>query len=333
MYRGDDVLMFVSNKPDVVSFAVLICFDCIAMQGEKQMFEQLRVAAPETADNSSINWNLLFVPQYNEGPEHVEFLGFAESFLNRGGSIYNTADSAVAFVNAPAAKHGRTVSGFGRSSIFYRAGRWQSIGAKGPLDRVPGTYAIESLNPSLMRARFREDGPSVHRFSFLKPWETVKNSGSSRLPLINARSKKVSQIGDLAEWKNVPALTKVFGDWLREDLASGDAAFIGKTSIEDEYSHIRKQLFWSDARTDERLGRIVDLLLLGFLAPCRRPEINPDHWQQLAEKWYDDDHGQAIVHFAVVSSLLQLLDSVSFSDSSPLCSGSCGTMYFVVIDG
>jgi hypothetical protein len=184
-----------------------------------------------------------------------------------------------------------------------------------------------------MRARFREDGPSVHRFSFLKPWKTGKEAGADRLPLRNARSKRVRANGDLGEWQNVSALTKVFGDWLRDDLASSEDAFIGRTDIHDEYSNIREKLLLPDDRTDERLGQIVDLLLLGFRGPCRRPEINPDHWQQLDGEWRHDDHGQAIVQFAVVSSLLRLLDSVAFGSSSVLCSGSCGTMYFAVIDG
>lgn len=333
MYCGRDVLMFISNEPEVVAFAVLICFDCIAVQGEKAMFDQLRDAAPKTTPNSSFNWHLLVVPQYNDDPEHLEFRSFADAFLNRGGSIYNTADSAVAFVNAADEKHGRSSRGFGRSSIFYRAGRWQQITAQGPLDRIPGTYAVEVIGPGLMRARFREDGPSVHRFSFVKPWVITKQSGASRVPLLNARSAKIDSVGTMGEWEIVPVLSKVFTDWVPDDLAVTDPAFSGRVDIRDEFAAIRQALIGLANEHADRLVSVVDLLILGHQDPCQSPKFNPDTWQLPTNDWRNDDHGKAIVQLAMVSSLLQLVSAVHFNDSSLLCTGICGRVYFAVVDG
>ncbi len=333
MYCGEDVILFASNKPEVVSFAVLICFDCIANDGQRPMFDQLVDGAPDTAADSSINWHMLLVPQYNDEPEHPDFLDFAASFLNRGGSTYNTADSAVAFVNASAPAYGRSVCGFGRSSIFYRAERWQSIPPKGPLTVIPDTYALEKLNANLMRARFREDGPCLHRFSFLKPWKVLRESGSSRIPLRTARSRNVKPDGTLDKWQHVAVMPKVFCDWLQEDLAGTDAAFSGKLSISEEYGDVRKTLLAFQTSTPERLDQVMNLLLLGFRDPHLAPEINPDLWQKPYNEWRDDDHGQAIVQFAATSSLLRLLGNVRFYQDSAICSGTCGTLHFVVIDG
>lgn len=333
MYCGEDVILFTSNGPEVFSFAVLICFDCIARDGQRPMFDQLLDGAPETAPDSSINWHMLLVPQYNDKPEHPEFLKFAASFLNLGGPTYNTADSAVAFVNASAPAHGRSIGGFGRSSIFYRAGRWQSIPEQGPLDVIPDTYALEKLNADLMRARFREDGPCLHRFSFLKPWTVLRESGSSRIPLLIARSRNINPDGTLDDWQHVPAMPKVFGDWLQEDLASTATAFKGRISIGDEYADVRKTLLTLKTSAPERLNQIMDLLLLGFQDPHRMPKVNPDLWQKRHHEWRDDDHGQAIVQLAATSSLLRLLDNVRFHEGFAFCSGTCGTFHFVIIDG
>jgi hypothetical protein len=64
------------------------------------MFVQMLDAAPEIGLSASFNLQVLFVPQFNDSPEHDSFLNFADAFLNQGGSTLNTADSAVAFINS-----------------------------------------------------------------------------------------------------------------------------------------------------------------------------------------------------------------------------------------
>jgi predicted amidohydrolase len=333
MYRGQDVLIFTSNQPEAIALGVLICFDCIAEKGQTAMFDQLRAAAPRPAPNSSFNWRLLLVPQHNNDPEHDEFHDFAEAFLWNGSPNYNTADSAVAFINSAYESHGRSTRGFGRSSIYYRANRWQESTPDGPLNRIPGTYAVETLRPGLMRARFREDGPSVHRFSFVKPWITTKHSGASRVPLLNAMSAKIDSAGNLGEWQSVPVLSKVFTDWLTDDLAATDPAFFARVDILDEFSRIRQALLDLATERVDRLVADVELLMLAHKNPCAGGKFNPDTWQQPTEDWRDDDHGKAIVQLAMVSTLLELAATVQFDHSSPVSTGTLGETHFAVVDG
>lgn len=56
---------------------------------------KLLEATPDSGLNTSFNLQTLFVPQYNDSPEHASFLDFADRFLNQGGATLNTADSAV----------------------------------------------------------------------------------------------------------------------------------------------------------------------------------------------------------------------------------------------
>jgi len=333
MYRGEDVLVFITRRPHVLSFCLLICFDCIDRQGEVGMFDQLLAAVPETDLNTSFNLHILFVPQHNNAPEEPSFFSFADRFLNSGGTVLNTADSAVAFINSAASRHGRTEAGYGRSSIFYRSERWQSVGADGPLQRVPAIYALENLRHSLMRARFREDGPCLHRFEFLFPWRVARDVGSSRQPLTEARIRKIAADGSLGQWEVIPALTKVFTDWLPDLAVTGDARFRGRIDSATEYHSVADHLQKIASRQADRIGEIVDLLLLGFEGPKSRPKLNPDTWQKPVPNWRNEEHGQSIVELAAVSSLLSLLDTVHFGESSQVRSCTMGSTSVVVLDG
>ena len=334
MYKGDDVLVFVTSGPNPLSFASLVCFDCIAMAGQTPMFDQILSALPATSPNTAFNLNLLFIPQHNAAPEHPDFLDFATQFLNNGGVRFNTADSTVAFVNSAAKVHGRTDSGFGRSSLFYRSNKWQPIREDGPLNLVPHTYALEILSAGLMRGRFREDGPGLHRFGLVLPWRVTRASGASRLPLVDAKFRRIEPDGSLHNWENIPALSQVFSDWLPDDLPSKDARFHGtEMSVADEYSRAKAHLYGLTRSDADRVGQITDILLMAYNAPCCRPKVNPDFWQKPVANWRDEVHGEAIVELAITCSVLQLLDNVNTGENSEVKTGSCGGLLFAIIDG
>jgi hypothetical protein len=333
MYRGEDVLVFITRRPNVLSFSLLICFDCIDRQGELGTFDQLLAAVPETDLNTSFNLHILFVPQHNNAPEEPSFFAFVEKFLNSGGTVLNTADSAVAFVNSASGLHGRAENGYGRSSIFYRRGRWQTFGSDGPLLQIPATYAVEDLGRGLMRARFREDGSCLHRFQLIFPWRVSRDVGSSRQPLTQARVRKIGTDGSLGQWESVPALTKVFTDWLADAPDAKDFRFRGKIDSAVEYGSVANNLREVANIEADRIGEIVDLLLLGFDGPNTRPKLNPDTWQRPFSPWRNEEHGQAIVELTAVSSLLSLLDTVDFRGPSQVRTGTLGSTSFVVLDG
>jgi hypothetical protein len=333
MYRGEDILVFVTEPPNQLSFSTLICFDCIAVQGEVHMFDQLLQALPTTNPNTAYNLNILFVPQYNIAPEHPSFLDFAGRFLTSGSNRLNTADSTVIFVNSGAATRGRADDGFGRSSLFYRAGKWQLVPPEGPLNRVPNTYALEGVNNRLGRARFREDGPSIHRFGFVLPWRVSQEPGSLRLPLMDARIKYIDGDGTVGPWESVPALSHIFADWIPDTLPSKDVRLQGETSLAAEYTALKGRLHLVARLQPERVGEIIDLLLMTFPSPCCRPKLNPDLWQKPVSDWRDDIHGQAIVELACVGAALELVGEVHADKRSEVQTGSCGNLLFVVIDG
>ena len=333
MYPGQDVFVFVTPRPNELSFAVLICFDCIAANGEKSMFDQIFEAVPDSDINRSFNLQLLFVPQHNDSPENPSFIDFALTFLNGGGSTLNTADSAVAFVNSASFDYGRADAGYGRSSVYYRAGRWQSIPPDGPLVRVPDTYAVENITNSLMRARFREDGPSLHRFGFVLPWRITRGAGASRIPLTGAQVSKIGTDGTLGAAENISAICKVFTDWCTADLAIQDHRFQATTDLISEYVAVRDHFNTIAKSGSERVGQILDLLLLGFGGPCRRPRMNPDTWQQPIQLWRLDEHGQAIVELAAICSLLALLNGIRVDQESQVRTGTSADLQFVVLDG
>lgn len=75
MYQGDFVLLF---QGDLISFASLICFDCIGEAAHMMAAESLLESIAELAPHgSSINLGLVLVPQFNEYAEHPDFIRFA----------------------------------------------------------------------------------------------------------------------------------------------------------------------------------------------------------------------------------------------------------------
>jgi hypothetical protein len=83
----------------------------------------------------------------------------------------------------------------------------------------------------------------------------------------------------------------------------------------------------------ERIGQILDLLLLGFGGYCCRPDVNPDSWQRPVANWRDDTHGQAITELAAVCSLLQLVGVVDARGDSDVATANLGRLLLVVLDG
>ena len=144
----------------------MVCFDCIGIKVE-DLVCSLTAGVP---DGSSKDLNLLFVIEHNDHPEHPEFMSFAEKLLSDPPKLHTGLSGSVAFVNSANRDHGRAKQEeYGRSAIYYyRRGNWSGCGDNGPLTVIPNTFALENSANTLVRTRFREDGPSrrqnpVHR--------------------------------------------------------------------------------------------------------------------------------------------------------------------------
>ncbi len=313
MYQGEFVFLF---QGDLISFAALICFDCIGETAHMMAAESFLESIGELASHgSSINLGLVLVPQYNEYAEHPEFLRFAQRVL-QGNPKVRVSDGAVLFANAATKHHGRSRTTFGRSALYYSGGRWAARGEGGPLATIPFTFALEQLSKphygSLVRARLREDGPSVHCLEFLIPSLIGTGAGAPVYPVGLAVCHRISTADGRVEGvgKPIHPLHKVFFDWFSTNLpgtetrlACSSSALTGRVaeSFEDLYNEL-------EGDSPESLGRIVDVLFVGLDARMNRyPNLNPDAWQQDAVKWYDESHGKAILQLAVVMTVLGLL--------------------------
>jgi len=184
-----------------------------------------------------------------------------------------------------------------------------------------------------MRARFREDGPSLHRFGFVLPWRVTREAGASRIPLTEAIVAKFNDEGDLGVPRNTAPISKVFTDWWTDDLAETDPRFASTVDLIPEYAAVRDHVSAVADSDPERVGQALDLLLLGFDAPCSRPKLNPDAWQLPIPLWRSDGHGQAIVELAAACSLLALIGEIGMGQDSQVRTGTCAELQFVVLDG
>jgi hypothetical protein len=312
MYQGEFVLLF---QGDLISFAALICFDCIGEAAHMMAAESFLESIGELASHgSSINLGLVLVPQCNEYAEHPDFIRFARRVL-QGNSKVRVSDGAVLFANSATDRHGRSRKTFGRSAFYYSGGRWEARGEGGPLPTIPFTFALEHPSRphygSLVRARLREDGPCVHCLEFLIPSLIGTGAGAPVYPVelavchrIFITNGRVDSVG-----KPVHPLHKVFFDWFSNDLPSTEARFACSSSslagfVAESFEHVYTEL---EGDSPEGLGRIVDILFLGFDERMNRhPNLNPDAWQQDAVKWYDESHGKAILQLAVIMTVLGL---------------------------
>jgi len=285
MYQGEFVLLF---QGDVISFASLICFDCIGETAQMTAAESLLESVGELAHHgTSINLGLVLVPQYNEYAEHPEFIKFAARVL-LGKPNVRVNDGAVLFANAATEHHGRSRKTFGRSAFYYSGGRWEVQGEGGPLPKIPFTYAFEQpskpLYGNLVRARLREDGPCVHCLGFLIPSLIGTGAGAAAYPVEPAVCHRISVTDGRVEsvGKPIHPLSKVFFDWFSANLHKTETFSCASTALRDRiaeaFKEVHKEL---QGDSPESLGRIIDVLFVGLDDRTNRhPKLNPDAWQQ-----------------------------------------------------
>lgn len=338
MYEGNHFLLFTTNR---LSFGCLICFDSIAAVGPFAYSAEALVQAltRDVPDGNSKNLNLLFLLQHNDRPEHPEFIQFAQKVLQEGGDKLNTGQkAAVSFVNSAHAHYGRArEENFGRSALYYvQRGNWIEKGENGPLSVIPSTFALENSGNGLVRTRFREDGPSVHTFSFYIPSQVGSASGDVKYPIGEAGCQKIHKDGSLATRETPSSLQKVFLDWLPDHYPPGDARFNCshaqvKALAEKAYLDVRQQV--ASAGDTQHLEQIVNLLLVGFRKPTVPAAMNPDKWQKQPSNWYANSYGQALLEFTSVCLCLSIEAQVDLSHSDHLCSGRWKDRLFTILDG
>lgn len=331
MYEGDTVYLF---RTDVLSFCCLICFDCISID----LDEFVKVLTHTVKEGESKNLHLVFVLEHNPRPEHAEFISFAERLLMPSSPKLNTGlGAAVAFINSAHKRHGRAVSeDFGRSCLCYiRRGNWTPCGVGGPLDLVPCTFAMENAGNTLLRIRFREDGPALHTFRYFIPSLLGPSAGETKYPIEAARMHKIELTGVCEPGDIVAALPKVFTDWLSISITAGDGRFAGATALVDEAVRTSLAALVGLLATcsPDRMEQFVTLLLGAYVGHNRPGAFNPDTWQALPSNWVSDAHGQAVLELASVCTLLNLLSRPDFINCDHTHTCKSEDVLVTVLDG
>jgi len=331
MYEGNAVYLF---KSDLLNFAFLVCFDCIGIK----LTDLIECITRDVQGADTKSLQFLVVLEHNDHPEDVSFLNFAENLIVSGNPKLHTGNhAAVAFVNSAQTKPGRTLLGnHGRSAICYlRRGSWIAPGAAGPLTLSPSTFAIENVCNTLVRTRFREDGPCLHSFTYFIPSFLGPDAGETKYPIQDARCHPIESNGMPSAGKPVAALKKIAGDWLAIAPQSGDARFIGSHEAVTNELMIALTRFKDmvENSSADRLEDAITLLLSGYVDAARPGRYNPDWWQASPDNWVIETHGQAVLELASVCALLGVVSAVEFHgcDHSHTC--KVGPFLVTVLDG
>jgi hypothetical protein len=331
MYKGNIIYLF---QTDILVFSCLVCFDCIGINPD----EFIAALTHDVVNGQTKRIDFLLVLQRNEHPEVREFTDFGERVLLPGTPRLSTGfAAAIGFVNSAHERHGRApTERFGRTSLCYsRRGSWQPCGAGGPLNLIPSTFALENAGNTLVRVRFREDGPALHSFEYFIPSLIGPTAGDTKFPIEGARVHSILADATVQTGRVEPALRKVVADWLSVDVAAGDGRFTSThrevhAAVQTSFAEVRALL---DTCSNDRLEEIVTLLLGAYVTQDRPAAFNPDLWQAHPSNWVADTHGQAILELASVCTLLNVLSMLDFQNCDHSHTCKLETFLVSVLDG
>jgi len=199
----------------------------------------------------------------------------------------------------------------------------------------PSTFALENVGNTLVRTRFREDGPCLHSFTYFIPSFLGPDAGETKYPIQDARRHSIEPNGTPSAGEPVAALKKVAGDWLAVAPQQGDPRFLASNATVTTELKLALARF-KDLVTNSSADRLEDattLLLSSYIDAARPGRYNPDWWQASPNDWVIDTHGQAILELASVCALLGLASPVEFQacDHSHTC--KVGPFLITVLDG
>lgn len=326
MREGRHTFFFFSSN---FNFLCLTCFDAISTEIE---FESLVSEIIRNLKSMSINrkipnvLDMVFILMHNNDPHSTDFQKSAYQILEGGGREFRCDHGSIAFVNTANAKHGYS-NGFGKSAFYFRRGAWY-IPPKKEYP-PPDTYCMEKTECGCQRARFREDGPSMHRFYYIPYTSVPHTQGGKWYPLRDIAWYKINSNGTLSRAQQVPGIKKVIMDNLLPNLPITDNRWDAPNSntirelMIQKYNTIRE--IFINTKT-ERMKEITDLVLLCYYPKDNRTE-NPDDWQSINE-------GEAIKEIASTLSILCLIEEIILDLCSKVLTAFLkGKYYIVVIDG
>lgn len=326
MREGKHLFIFVSPE---LNFFCLICFDAISSDLEfKSLTSSIMQELKKMAKNNDIPsvLDMTFILMHNNKPHYSGFQECANRILNAGGRELRCDHGSVVFINTANSVHGSS-NKFGKSAFYFRRGAWFIP----PIGEIPPeTYCMEkTIEDKCQRARFREDGPSLHSFFYIPYTSELHTQEGQWYPFKNVAWYRVDSAGEISSSQSVPANRKIVSDNLLPNLPDNDNRWHVpndsplKDEIKKKYYIIRTNFI---KLRKERISEITDLLLL-----CHYPKdkhiINSDHWKM-------DCEGEAIKELVSTFSILALMGETDFDLADSTLTGFLKDKFYVaVIDG
>ena len=326
MQEGRHIFIFNSSK---MNFFCLTCFDAISIDlNFKLLTSKIIGNLKEMAEKGKIPnvLDMVFLLMHNKKPDFSGFQKSTYQILNGGGRELRSDHGSVVFVNTANSKHGSSTT-FGKSAFYFRREAWYIPPTKEY--PPPDTYCMEKTECECQRARFREDGPSLHVFSYIPYVSETHLQGSKWYPLKDVAWFSITSDGTLLSPQSVPAIKKVVVDNLPPNLCDTDNRWHAPNDVNLAYEMKQKYLETIKNLMNvriERMKELTDLLLLCHYSEDNRIE-NPDYWETRKE-------GEAIKELVSTLSILTLIGEMVLDLPHKILTGFLRQRFYVaVIDG
>jgi len=278
--RGSRVLYF--GGPNV-AFLCQTCFDHLATEGADSLNSALYaklVSSP--TPHAAARLDFVFVPQYNNQPNHRDMRAQTSFLLNRVDPGLQNNDLAVVFANR-AAKDQDAVE-FGHSGLHYQRGRWQpphpDTGPDGYELYEPGDY-----NCQVVSAVFRKRSSAFHVATLVPPSFNTHLASDPRVPFENPGSYPIDdRCGD--KCRCLPpggerVVCKCLPCKLRDHLPQDSNSKYAETTPPSPHATVLTRSY-REARAEllnmspERSSELLDL----YFRQHSGRKANPDTWKQ-----------------------------------------------------
>ncbi|MES3021728.1 MAG: hypothetical protein V4857_09120 [Pseudomonadota bacterium] len=221
MFKGQSIFLFKGTYAESAvpfRFATLICFDWIAVQDQRRVWEWLLkdIERSAAAKEAVLPLTWLFVAQCNSGPSHGSFMNQVQPFFNplqfpgvlREGTCLVMANVAGKAVPGTADKYGQSALIFATDK-FMKPENMPTFCAGGEFQR-PGN-PLENFKDSV----FRERGACIHSFRQLNPAALAPGAAGKGFALAYATVHPYPGTNDpRAPAGVVPAVVK----WVNDEL-------------------------------------------------------------------------------------------------------------------
>jgi len=325
MREGRHLFIFISSK---LNFFCLTCFDAISTDLKfKLLASKIIGNLREMVVKKEIPnvLDMVFILMHNEKPHFRDFQESVYQILNGGGRELRCDHGSVVFVNTANGKHNSSTK-FGKSAFYFRRGAWY-IPSKEEYP-PPDTYCMEKTDCECQRARFREDGPSLHSFCYI-PYTSVPHiQGGKWYPFRDVAWFRITSNGTLSSPQSVPAIRKVVVDNLLPSLCDTDNRWHAPNDysltfkMKQNYKDLREKLIRMERN---RMKELTDLLLLAHYPENDRTD-NPDYWSSEKE-------GEAVKEMTSILSILTLLGELELRCSRIVSSKVANRFYVAITDG